>query len=48
MAAKPDINPANLFGTYYSDKSKQSVLLGLDKRSVHRLEEEISSVGLGR
>lgn len=37
MAAKPDINVSNLFGTYYADKSKQSVLLGLEKKSVHIL-----------
>lgn len=48
MAAKPEINPGSLFGTYYEDKSKKSVLLNLEKRSVHRLTEESTAVGFGK
>ena len=48
MAVKPEININNLFGTYYPDKSKQSILMSIDNRSVHRLEDESTSVGFGR
>jgi hypothetical protein len=48
LAAKPEINPSSLFGTYYPDKSKQSILLGLNNRSVHPLEDENCSVGFGK
>lgn len=47
MPAKPEIAVGSLFGTYYPDKTRKSVLLGLDKRSVHPLRDEHFSVGLG-
>ena len=47
MAARPDIHSNHLFGSYYPDRSRKSVLLGLDSRSVHALEDEDNSVGFG-
>ena len=29
MASRPEIAPTNLFGTYYPDKTKESILFGL-------------------
>ena len=39
MATKPEININSLFGTYYPDKSKQSVIMNIENRSIHKLED---------
>jgi len=36
-----------MFGVYYPDKQKKSLILGINKRSIHKLKDSNYAVGYG-